>query len=242
MNPQDKRRTLVEWLSVVVALAAVAGFVLASLWRGWYPVHCHGGTPLWTERFLCGTGLVCVAYAAHRLHVRGPIAAVLGLAAVAVLGTLAFAIVSNPHGFLHGRETSESTQNVGARFRGAVAYFEAEHLDAAGHVLPRQFPASVGLTPDRPFCGDGLGWCFKASGRDWDHPSWVALSFALGDDHDYKYELVSRGTGTSAEFTARAHGDLDCDGVYSTFERSASVTAAGEVRGGSGMYIDNELE
>ncbi len=50
------------------------------------------------------------------------------------------------------------------------------------------------------------------------------------------------GTANASAFTASANGDLDADGVYSTFERAASVDASASVKGSSGIYIDNELE
>ena len=64
----------------------------------------------------------------------------------------------------------------------------------------------------------------------------------MSDPHYYSYEYVSEGTGTSARFTARAVGDLDCDGVLSTFERVGAVDAALNVMGGGGIYVENELE
>ena len=46
-------------------------------------------------------------------------------------------------------------------------------------------------------------------------------------------------------FTARAVGDLNCNGVYSTFERvGRGVVEEGRlvVVGGGGIYVENELE
>jgi len=54
----------------------------------------------------------------------------------------------------------------------------------------------------------------------WDNPSWQALTFAISDPHYYSYEYTSDGTGTNAQFTARANGNLDGDGTLSTFERA----------------------
>ncbi len=70
----------------------------------------------------------------------------------------------------------------------------------------------------------------------------ASASRPIGDPQRYAYEFVSSGTGTAAAFTARAHGDLDGDGVFSTFERAASVDASNSVKGSSGIYIDQELE
>ena len=43
-------------------------------------------------------------------------------------------------------------------------------------------------------------------------------------------------------FTARAVGDLDCDGTYSTFEFAGRVLPDGSLRGAEGIYKNLELE
>jgi type II secretory pathway pseudopilin PulG len=47
----------------------------------------------------------------------------------------------------------------------------------------------------------------------WEGPPWDALRFSVDDPHYFYYSYQSDGTG----FTARAYGDLDCDGTMSTF-------------------------
>jgi hypothetical protein len=77
---------------------------------------------------------------------------------------------------------------------------------------------------------------------DWADATWQALSFRIEDAHRFRYEYVSEGTGPEARFAARAVGDLDCDGVYSTFERTGVVDAEGYVNGGPGRGWTNEGE
>lgn len=75
----------------------------------------------------------------------------------------------------------------------------------------------------------------------WQTPAWQSVGFSPGGPHYYAYELEVVSRGTDLEFTARAVGDLDCDGVYSTFEMpfrrqgSAPPSAAD-------LFVDNELE
>src|SRR5688500_8890032 len=50
----------------------------------------------------------------------------------------------------------------------------------------------------------------------WDTATWEKLHFVMRDAHYYRYEYQSAGDtadGGTATFTARALGDLDCDGV-----------------------------
>ena len=62
------------------------------------------------------------------------------------------------------------------------------------------------------------------------------------------YEYNSNGlTGADARFTAAAYADLDCDGVFSTFERygygDENATASDcSMKGSSAFYRDKETE
>ncbi|MCA9546440.1 MAG: hypothetical protein KC613_18675 [Myxococcales bacterium] len=118
---------------------------------------------------------------------------------------------------------------------GARAYYADEHVTAAGDVLPAQFPASAPLTPTASPCAQGAVRYPPEAGL-WDHATWQALRFAVDDPHPYRYEFVAGPTG----FTARALGDLDCDGALSTFERIGTVDAAGEIHVLS--FRNNEVE
>ncbi len=88
-------------------------------------------------------------------------------------------------------------------------------------------PPSAGMTPTAPqFPGPSqaptppLGTCCKTGGKCqpsaalWTSPVWMTLKFSVDDPHYYSYSYIVNGD----TFTARANGDLDCDGKYSTFE------------------------
>jgi type IV pilus assembly protein PilA len=159
---------------------------------------------------------------------------------VAIIGILAAVAIPAFLRYIKRSKTTEAMQNIGLLFRGAVSYFEAEHLSRAGDPLPRQFPSNVGPTPALSMLVDGQKMAANSSA--WNAEQWQALSFALGDPHYFAYQFVTASTGNAAEFSARAHGDLDGDGTYSTFERQGSVDLSATVRGASGLYSDNELE
>ena len=61
----------------------------------------------------------------------------------------------------------------------------------------------------------------------WQHPSWSALRFSVDEPHYYSYQYVT--TNPHSNFTARAHGDLDCDGIFSNFQAYGEVNAEGGV-------------
>jgi type IV pilus assembly protein PilA len=54
----------------------------------------------------------------------------------------------------------------------------------------------------------------------WSHPTWVELEFALTVPHSFSFAFESHNAPGLALFRARAHGDLDGDGLHSTFEIS----------------------
>jgi hypothetical protein len=65
----------------------------------------------------------------------------------------------------------------------------------------------------------------------------------LGDPHKYMPGYQSQGVGTNANFTATATGDLDCDGLESTFQRLGSVNAStSDVWGAPSIFVVNEVE
>jgi hypothetical protein len=100
------------------------------------------------------------------------------------------------------------------------------------------FPASVQLTPAEVPRGvradDPAGV--------WDHPTWRALGFGFDHPHAFSFAFESsQGAGGVSHFRATAHGDLDGDGVVSTFEIEGEADANG-ARVLPGMYVDREVE
>jgi hypothetical protein len=160
-----------------------------------------------------------------------------GVTVAAMTGIVAAIAIPSFVKYQRRAKTSEATMNVRRLFDGAVAYYNEEHVDAQGNVLPPGFPPSAPLTPADDYCKQGRDR-FDPDPKAWDHPTWQALNFRLEDPHRYRYEFVSSSTG----FTARAIGDLDCDGVYSTFERVGTLNEQGFVNGDAGMFTSNETE
>jgi hypothetical protein len=101
------------------------------------------------------------------------------------------------------------------------------------------FPESAPLTPREPPRGkkdvDPPG--------TWDAPSWRALDFRPspeGVPHAYSFSFEAAPPRTS--FVARAHGDLDGDGIWSTFETRGVVRPGAKPELVPGMYVEAELE
>jgi hypothetical protein len=81
----------------------------------------------------------------------------------------------------------------------------------------------------------------------WDAPAFRALDFRAapeGTPHAFAFACDTTVSALGATFVARAHGDLDGDGVTSTFEAraEASLAIAGGARVVPGMFVDAETE
>jgi type IV pilus assembly protein PilA len=148
---------------------------------------------------------------------------------VAIIGILAAVAIPAFLRYIKQSKTAEATANIEKIAKGAIAYFEKNHVvrGVGGAILDKQFPGN-GATTLAPATVTGdlcnAGSSNKiAPGILFDDPVWVALNFAMGDPFQFQYEFTSSGEGDGSGFTASAHGDLDCDGITSTFEIQASV-------------------
>jgi len=162
---------------------------------------------------------------------------------VAIIGILAAVAIPAFMKYIRRSKTSEATMNIRKLFDSSVTYFEREHASRTGRIHERQFPKAVVLSPGKP-CADVDMAAEKIVPKKtyWDDRTWQALNFALSDPHYYAYQYESTGTNKASQFTARAVGDLNCNQVYSTFERIGTVDDALNVMGGGGIYSENELE
>jgi hypothetical protein len=153
----------------------------------------------------------------------------LAIGAALVGSLLAVAVPAFLHE-LHASRFVEPTDGLARLGVSAVAYAEAN----------QRFPDSAPLTPAAPPRGkkeaDPPG--------TWEGATWKALAFrpvAEGVPHAYAFSFESTGAGNA--FVAQARGDLDGDGILSTFE------IRGDVHRGDqkpavlpGMYVEAELE
>ena len=165
---------------------------------------------------------------------------------VAIIGILAAVAIPAFMKYIRRSKTVEATMNVRKLFDSSVSYFEGEHADKGGNVLQKQFPLSAGPSPGAvtasgPCCGQNGDKC-PPSPTNFTAETWSALNFSVDDPFYFAYQYVSAGVDTGANFQAWAFGNLDCDSVNSTYERSGSVMSDRSVSGGSGLYSRNEIE
>ena len=141
-------------------------------------------------------------------------------------------------------KSAEAVMNVRKMYDGQAVYMESKSNEK-GNENASLFAGSVPLTPGNPtqfMCKDGQSVRYQPNAQTFDHPTWQALNFAPADPFYYAYEIQTAGTGKDTHFTVRAMGDLDCDGVLSTFERIGTLDEAGNLSGGVSIYQNNPLE
>jgi hypothetical protein len=137
-------------------------------------------------------------------------------------------------------KSTEATMLIRRMASGARAYYLDPPFTGMSPAPPRFPGPSVGPTPPLGAC------CRQEKGRCapnaelWEHPVWRALYFEVSDPHYYSYEYVVSDDGQS--FTAQAFGDLDCDGVYSTFAVIGHVEDDGNPSVSTAILRINELE
>jgi hypothetical protein len=137
-----------------------------------------------------------------------------------VEGALAFAIggsllaVALPAFFrnLHASRVTEALDGLGQISARALQLSESAPASSA-------FPASAPLTP----AAVPRATLVSDPPHTWDHPTWRLLGFGFETPHAYSFQFDAENGPQGSRFTAQAHGDLDGDGVLSTFRTSGAL-------------------
>lgn len=143
-----------------------------------------------------------------------------------VCGVLAaIAIPSFVH-YVRRAQAAEAHRNVRVIYFGVADH--AQHLS--------RLPPSLPDTPSTVPCGERREpWPADA------HPGWADVGFAPLEPLHYSYALLVHPNGR--DFTVRARGDLDCDGVTSVYELHGQFDPeTGIVTQDSELMLQDELE
>jgi hypothetical protein len=157
----------------------------------------------------------------------------------AVVGSLVAVAVPAFVRNLHASRLVEPVDGVKAIAEGATAYAKA-------HDVPHAYPPSAPLTPGAV----PRGTLEIDLPGVWDHPTWKALGFRAAEEgvaHAFAFAFDGVNGPAHSQFAAVAHGDLDGDGVTSTFETRGHFERATADAGGvpviePGMTVEAELE
>jgi hypothetical protein len=155
---------------------------------------------------------------------------------VSLVGSLLAVVVPTFARELHASRTVEPIDGLQRIGVAAVAFAKARPVGEA-------FPPSAALTP--PIVPRGR--CQPDPPGLWDQPTWRALGYApepAEAPHCFSFAFDSALSPNRSTFRAHAHGDLDGDGIVSTFELTGHAVE-GDPLGPAmdpGMYIDSEIE
>jgi hypothetical protein len=134
-------------------------------------------------------------------------------------------------------QTDEARDHLASLIRQAAAYVSYARVGRPmnaptpdGPQMPHSAPRTPAQVPRGRAVVDPPG--------TWDLDAWRDLQFSISEPHRYSYEFIVEGL----RYTARAVGDLDGDGVYSTFERSATVDPQTLNATPTPLRVENELE
>ncbi len=154
-------------------------------------------------------------------------------AIIAVGGTLVVVAVPAFLRNLSASKLSEPIEGLDRIVTNAVAYAHARPQNIS-------FPPSAPLTPPEVPRG--------APAEDpphvWEHLTWKSLDFGFDAPHSFAFRFDSAlDPNTNVmRFVARAHGDLDGDGVLSTFEVRGERAPGEDARVLPGMFVDRKVE
>jgi type II secretory pathway pseudopilin PulG len=162
---------------------------------------------------------------------------------VAIIGILAAIAIPAFGRYVRRARTAEAAGIMNKLWSGALTYYAADHGLSGGQMLEKQFPGPSAPAESPIECGCLPGRMCPGGAATWETPIWIALSFSMGEAHNFIPRFESSGTGAAAVFTAQATSDLDCDGIVAIYERQGMVSAeAGEVTGGGTPAVTNENE
>ncbi|RMH35955.1 MAG: pilin [Deltaproteobacteria bacterium] len=165
------------------------------------------------------------------------------MVAVAIVGVLAAIAVPAFQRYARKAKTAEATTNLRKIVEGArVSIHDTDTLVGRGYSSSPGGPVGpedthAPMTPSLGTCCAMGGQCVPQA-ELWASPYWQLVKFELVEPHYYMYAYDIVGDA----FTARAMGDLDCDGNYATFEMYAIEGDRGETHAGAGLYAHDELE
>ena len=154
-------------------------------------------------------------------------------AIIAVGGTLLAVAVPAFVENLSFSKLSEPVEGLDRLVTNAIAYSEGRPQNIS-------FPPSAPLTPAEVPRGEPAG-----DGDDaWQHLTWKSLKFGFDRPHSFAFKFDSAldpKTGLM-RFVATSHGDLDGDGVLSTFEVRGERVPGQSARVLPGMFVDRSVE
>ena len=162
---------------------------------------------------------------------------------VSIMGVLSAIAIPAFAMMIARSKTAEVAGNLSAMYKHAASYYASER-SSRGNVSSIGGHCTVEDASPSPVTPGKFKQSFAADG------TFRELGFTLSDMVYFQYGLASYSGQSTCEHTANssglytffAHGDLDGDGVRSTFELAAGSDSYNLMFHARGLYIDRETE
>ncbi len=169
---------------------------------------------------------------------------------VFIIGFLAAIAIPGYIRYVRRSKTSEALTAIPAIYRGVTAYYQTEHTTRSGGIVTANLPNTTPAVPTS--LSSVAGTTYAPSATDWDDATWQAVSFSISSPMRFQYQYCKTTSGgpnacqststVGTSFEVYARGDLDGDGIPSTFVRAGIPGVGTEVAGSSSIYFENELD
>ena len=173
---------------------------------------------------------------------------------VAIIGVLAVLAIVGVSKFLAQSKTAEATGALGSIAKGAAAAWDAEGMSSA--VLAQGSSTGIlkNLCPSATKTVPAAVTSVKGTKYQSNYSEWIVdeaaaagfacLKFSMKDPQYYMYNYVASSPGNvaGATYVATANGDLNGDGVLSTFSITGQVNTNMELNKAPNIAKTNENE
>jgi prepilin-type N-terminal cleavage/methylation domain-containing protein len=166
------------------------------------------------------------------------------LALTCIVGSLAMYFVAR---YVRHAKTAEAVGSVKAIAEIAATYYDASDSTQPAGTKPeaaqamRHFPpTSRTSVPADP--RDVRGRRYQSVLADWSSSPWIELRFSIPQPQSYAYSFESSGRGLEAQAAATAKGDLDGNGIVSTYRLTIAVDPTLHAKVATAMERQNAEE
>ena len=152
---------------------------------------------------------------------------------VTIVGVLAALGIYGVRKYVYSAKTAEARNALGQMAKDASAAYDREGMEAAIVTLSGSTENSNQLCPSAgaPVPSDAAsirGQKYQSAPSEWkDNAGWTCLRFHMRDPQFYQYNYVATpptgGGDTGDSFECIARGDLNGDGVLSTFRMLGAI-------------------
>lgn len=160
----------------------------------------------------------------------GIVLALIAVLAIPALGIMAVLGIYGVRKYIANAKTAEAKNVLGQIGRLAVARYDETHRLCPS--ASRSIPQEMDAVRARKYMSMGSEWRADAKAD----AGFACLGFSLATPQYYQYSYEA----TATSFVARAHGDLDGDGIVSTFELRGEVKAGRLILAPSLLEMDSD--